>query len=1669
MSEGCVGNQDITQPSRQSGLTVQLRIHHGNVHHRFAERNMPGFRPVPKSPDADAAGSAHVAHHHPTSTRPPLSSASTSVDIPTSDAALSNASSRSTYPDTRSSLSPNSSPRWRFNAAWTRRRQDRHDDSDSSSRGPDGLRLVHSSPEPLIDIIFVHGLRGGSIKTWRKGNDPQFFWPQYWLPAERGFYHVNIHSFGYVSDWASTKSSILNVHDFGQSLLEGMRNSPYIRDNGSGPIILVGHSMGGLVIKKAYILAQVVSDLRSRIQCIFFLATPHKGSDYAATLNNILTVTGVLSSRDYIRDLTSGSTSAQLINEDFGRCAHQLHIYSFYETLRTSLGVSSTMIVEKDSAVLGPGFKNERVQYLDANHRNVCKFDSPDDPNYHTVRDALSGAVQDVLTGITDAKEEEKQAQMSALKSYLSISDRPDEVFQKTDGSCQWIDERDEFQSWRDCTNELPDERNPDDQAKNPSIIWLHAKPGTGKTILASHVASELRDHQLECAQYYFHAGSKVSRSLSDCLRSIAYQMAKSNTAVREKLTQMRNEGSTFDLDYDGTIWTKLFRRGVFQARIYTPQYWVLDALDECTKYQDFLTMLKGEKPNFPLRIFLTSRTLPDMARIHRPLQASMSLRSLQIPTESSMHDIECYIQSRTENLPLDESSDRIELARKILVRSNASFLWVRLVLDELEHVYSSASILKVIEGIPEGMMPYYQRTVSSMAENKREKHIAKAVLLWVVTSSRRLTVAELSQALRLDIKEELPSAKSAVEGLCGQLVSVDKDTDMIDVVHPTVREFLHSEAAGEFHISKALAHKRIASTCLRLLSGRDLHPPRGRRGSTQVRSEEPPLLDYAITQFSEHIYGASSETDDLLLSLDLFFKINILAWVEWLALRGDLYCLIRTSRNLKAYLARRAKYHSPLSAQVRNVDSWALDLTRLVTKFGTALLQNPASIFFLVPPLCPTQSAVYKQFGRRADGLALLGFRNTTWDDCIASMAFGQDSPLTASCGESLIAIGMASGDIPLYNQQSCQKSGVLRTKWPIDLVHFAGDFVVICTVKNLILQSTEGQVIWETRLRSRCILLASTDSLIYAVSQHGHLLKWSRTDGVLQEDQSFEYRNHNVETDYNRLTDRAPLVASISPDMEMLALGYRGGTVCLWDLQQSGNFIGWARSENDNLPAKILFNPNPNIGMLLVLYTDHDLALFETWAGSLIHSAKPMQASGVVSASCSPDGRTFATCDSLMNLQIWDFESLSLLYYVKTPYSSFRILNFTSDGSSIIDMSDFGMRIWSPAALTRKNVEEDASTSDDAVHFSATEGQYEPLRSARMTALHPHPSLPIVFVGNHVGQVVAYSTKTGQQVSILYTHPQKESVTQLAVSQNDLVASSDASGMILAWRLHNIKQLTALEGDSSVLRVRSREPVKQICFSVHDNFLLTSSATSTTVYSMKDGSCIGSMDLGSQGRTPIWRWIPVLGATQDQQFMLIEDRTIKTYSASTFPSQTETFSFHLRYELQEHDLETAIRSAVLHEETQTLVMEVSHDTRYASSTTTFLFKLGQACSLSSPNDRSEPVYLNGIPLHPCEYFIGFDRRLKPEAFVFLDHNSWLSSITLDSLESKRYTRHFFVPNEYVSSMHAEYHVVRPVATAEDDVVFCLYGELVIVKNGLQFQYEKGFEARLIRSPNTP
>lgn len=96
-----------------------------------------------------------------------------------------------------------------------------------------------------------------------------------------------------------------------------------------------------LTVFKAYILAkndEKFSKIVSRVHGMLFLSTPHKGSNYAKTLNNILNAAPTTNQKIYVSELELNSTTLQDINEQFRTMCGELTLVSLYESLKTNIG-----------------------------------------------------------------------------------------------------------------------------------------------------------------------------------------------------------------------------------------------------------------------------------------------------------------------------------------------------------------------------------------------------------------------------------------------------------------------------------------------------------------------------------------------------------------------------------------------------------------------------------------------------------------------------------------------------------------------------------------------------------------------------------------------------------------------------------------------------------------------------------------------------------------------------------------------------------------------------------------------------------------------------------------------------------------------------------------------------------------------------------------------------------------------------------------------------------------------------------------------------------------------------------------------------------------------------------------------------------------------------------
>jgi hypothetical protein len=268
--------------------------------------------------------------------------------------------------------------------------------------------LTISSPlaaERQLDVVFVHGLGGEPIETWRSGTDENTSWP-HWLALEFGT-RIGVWSLGYAA--APTRWEGVRVPFFGGkdpdagAAMSLPRRAENALDRlvgagiGQRPLCFITHSLGGLLVKSILRRSADSQFATERLQVVeqcrgvLFLATPHHGSrlaDLAAAIKVYLPSVSTL-------DLKDNDDHLMDLYEWYRSYAPSHHILtrSYYENKETK-GV--VIVVPRSSA--DPGVAGETARGptpLDRDHLEISKPRNRDDQAYigstQLIRLILSG------------------------------------------------------------------------------------------------------------------------------------------------------------------------------------------------------------------------------------------------------------------------------------------------------------------------------------------------------------------------------------------------------------------------------------------------------------------------------------------------------------------------------------------------------------------------------------------------------------------------------------------------------------------------------------------------------------------------------------------------------------------------------------------------------------------------------------------------------------------------------------------------------------------------------------------------------------------------------------------------------------------------------------------------------------------------------------------------------------------------------------------------------------------------------------------------------------------------------------------------------------------------------------------------------------------------------
>lgn len=403
-----------------------------------------------------------------------------------------------------------------------------------------------------------------------------------------------------------------------------------------------------------------------------------------------------------------------------------------------------------------------------------------------------------------------------------------------------------------------------------------------------------------------------------------------------------------------------------------------------------------------------------------------------------------------------------------------------------------------------------------------------------------------------------------------------------------------------------------------------------------------------------------------------------------------------------------------------------------------------------------------------------------------------------------------------------------------------------------------------------------------------------------------------------------------------------------------------------------------------------------------------------------------------------MWDFETLTLLYRIKSYDFEVKALAFSGDGLQLVDIRDSRSKIWEPAVLVRKTIDEDVSVSDAIAMPAITVGHDYFNEILNTTALTAHPTLPVVFAGKSDGCVAVYDSITGKEKTILYSHPKDVFITAITCCKDNIVASADAGGTVQVWQIERTS-IGAWSTQSQVLATSLKQSIRQLELCSDGAYLLISAASSAAVWSTCTGDLIGSSDFEPSERT-VWKWFSI--PTPKSELLLIVDNKIERYSWSEFPNTLVSPSFTLSYDESLKSDKIEIQNAVLEARSQHLIVDFRK--HYGNKATAKLLVFDYSSSPPASGSIQPNTHYSALG-ERVKYFIGVaNLRL-----VFIDRDSWLSSVDLVSYAGKEYIRHFYVPHEVVTGNTG----VMAVLTAMGDISFAREGDLAIVRNGMKFQ----------------
>ncbi|EAQ86303.1 hypothetical protein CHGG_07556 [Chaetomium globosum CBS 148.51] len=717
------------------------------------------------------------------------------------------------------------------------------------------------------DIVLVAGLGGNPVDTWRAKDEQKTLWPTSLLPFNIGDIRVRVWTLKYNCTLRGSASAA-RIRDHANVLLVHLNDQREDDDEAkSRPIVFVGHSLGGIIIKQHHQTIMFAYKnprykyLWEATRGIMFFSTPHYGMSpdlWADFVRYVLQLDepfkGALPTDGMLATIRDNKDELSNISEDFESRLQDMSFITFIET----------MPIPQMNCVAD--FLPDRLSY------------------------------------------EEKKAYYSLAK------DETHSFFlgrKSTPGTCGWTDAQPDIQAFLDGVRGHQD-------------LWICGPPACGKTFLAKHIINKLNplDRKLSgqgqgrppTVIHYFVSDSLPDRGhLQGLLRATAHQALRLKPSLMRRIlsSSFQNWNSERPMTRESLerdLWTGDMLKLVWPAIMaeVTKNHAIVvvidgfDELDEDSRnsFLGCLQHLRGQAENPEnLRLLFLSRELDglDVAPAHR-----VAFQRYNIGLVESGRDISRTVDEAVDRLwksrRFAPSEFREKVGNQIHLRSDGTYLWAALLSQDLDRnrtITSPSDVKTIIQELPpeaHTIQGLYDYILDRLATIPHVAGIVRQALLWASVQREGLKPAEFNIAQAIgramedhkgtQITQEMLSQyldeKVAItlDFHCGHIVKFQDGR--LELVHGSLKDYIMKNGIrirgpGPHQLTPGVTmaerlHAELARTCVTYLTlppFRDsgLRPqaltPHAWEAKVRTRLKQQKLSRYASLYWDQHIRDA--------------------------------------------------------------------------------------------------------------------------------------------------------------------------------------------------------------------------------------------------------------------------------------------------------------------------------------------------------------------------------------------------------------------------------------------------------------------------------------------------------------------------------------------------------------------------------------------------------------------------------------------------------------------------------------------------------------------------------------------------------------------------------------------------------------------------------------------